>query len=109
MALPDETLVAHLLHGGKAVNKQVFGSTEFGVKSRRMEQWEGFGFKVHVSARSTTRKEIFVDEAIQSGILREILRSEDTGTDNTLVLVTGDGNDNEGRTTFPEVGVAGRS
>jgi hypothetical protein len=81
-------------------------------------QWEQAGYKVHTLPRSGAHggREVGVDEMLHAKISHQILQAnldekkgkkdpstgQGSNTAHTLVLLTGDGNDNSGRTTFPD-------
>ena len=83
----------------------VFGSTP-PRNNVVWKKWEEQKFKVHLYHRAPNTKEQFVDDALISMMQAAILRSgNDSGVPdhrNTLVLLTGDGNRNCGRVTFPQ-------
>lgn len=71
-----------------------------GMDSPRRDQqywhrWKAQGFTLLVSEKK--QKEVFVDDALHAQMLYTIL----TETPQTMVLVSGDGNTNQGRTSFP--------
>ena len=61
-------------------------------------EWKKLGYKMLADPRRG--KEHFVDEALQAQLMRTAAKSFTPRR--VLVLVTGDGNANEGRMTFPE-------
>jgi hypothetical protein len=60
--------------------------------------WEQHGYKVEADRRRGPAH--FVDDALHAQLMRTAERTFAPGR--ILALLTGDGNDNEGRTTFPE-------
>jgi hypothetical protein len=63
--------------------------------------WRDLGFKVHTQVGV---KQDMVDDALIAQMQLGILKySHPPATQRTLVLLTGDGNDNHGRATFPSV------
>lgn len=68
-------------------------------------QFEQAGFAVHLQQRAGG--EIFVDDMLHAQILQALLnprwrRAITQGEKQTMILVSGDGNENEQRTTFPQ-------
>jgi hypothetical protein len=68
-------------------------------------EFEQLGYTVDVVSRDkSTGKETVVDTCIHAkGLQLVIDRSKDPPGSNTLVLVTGDGNDHDGLTSFPKL------
>ena len=68
-------------------------------------QFEQLGYNVKVFSRDVaTGKETVVDTCIHATGLQLVLeRSKEPPGSNTLVLVTGDGNDHYGMTSFPKL------
>ena len=71
-----------------------------GSNSYAAKEYESLGFEVYFQARHNG-KEVCVDELLHGQIAIEMLKTYDSRR--TMVLVTGDGNRNSGRSTFPEV------
>jgi len=67
--------------------------------------WEDTGFKVKICSRDVdTGAEDLVDDFLHAQALGAVLkRHDDEAGTNTLVLCTGDGNDNKGFTSFLDV------
>lgn len=65
----------------------------------RWEQASAGGLRVVASGKR--EKEVFVDDAVHAQMLFRLLQPRDVG--DTMVLVSGDGNNNQGRTSFPGV------
>ena len=78
-----------------AKERVVVGSHE---SERTATEWKKLGYTVVADPRRG--KERFVDDALHAQLMRAASKSFDPGR--VLLLVTGDGNSNEGRTTFPE-------
>eukprot|EP01012_Entosiphon_sulcatum_P040802 TRINITY_DN54529_c0_g1_i1.p1 TRINITY_DN54529_c0_g1~~TRINITY_DN54529_c0_g1_i1.p1 ORF type:complete len:590 (+),score=48.94 TRINITY_DN54529_c0_g1_i1:96-1772(+) len=66
--------------------------------------WQDYGFTTHAEWRAANRGEQLVDDALQNTLRKHLnqsaLRGRLTGT---MILLSGDGNDNGGRGGFPEV------
>ena len=84
------------IHGTRQLEQRVVVGS--GHKPAHWARWKEAGYQVHVDERRGP--EIFVDEALMSQLART------TGLTfpraRVLALVTGDGNANGGRATFPE-------
>jgi hypothetical protein len=88
--------LASRIHGIRALKQQfVVGS---GSKPDHWKRWREAGYKVHTDPRSGPER--FVDEALMSQIAKAA--SLKFPQPRVLAVVTGDGNSNEGRATFPE-------
>jgi len=61
-------------------------------------RWERQGFSLMMTTRKS--KEVFVDDALHAQILFTLMTHHSTPAPK-LVLVSGDGNENHGRTSFP--------
>mmetsp|Transcript_17638 Transcript_17638/g.68472 ORF Transcript_17638/g.68472 Transcript_17638/m.68472 type:complete len:736 (+) Transcript_17638:92-2299(+) len=69
--------------------------------SRVWSDFRDCGFETHVDPRRGQEK--FVDEFLHAQILRRVCRrATPAGPRKTLVLLTGDGNANDGKSNFPE-------
>ena len=83
------------------VERKLCGSAREGASQRMWQAWKEANYDVDIEVRRAGAGEQAVDDRIHAAALRTASkRFED---DRTLILVTGDGNDNHGRTTFPEV------
>jgi hypothetical protein len=70
----------------------------------RLEDWKELGYQVFMQHRDAAAREQFVDDALVAQMQRALLRSKDeNNSGKTLVLLSGDGNSNEGRASFSEV------
>jgi hypothetical protein len=66
------------------------------------DQWRKAGFKTDV-ASLVNGMEDRVDETLHAAMMGTILHYKDSAHDRTIILLSGDGNDNHGRkTTFPK-------
>jgi hypothetical protein len=79
----------------------------------KQRQWEQAGYEVHTFPRTGAHggREFGVDEMLHSKVFHQIhlanlednkRKAQSSKTAHTLVLLTGDGNDNSGRTTFKD-------
>jgi len=97
----DVGKLARVVQKGRKVERRlVVGSTA--VKPNQQDKdvfnaWQKAGYKVHTSVRPQGHKEQFVDEACVAMVLREVVWRPQPAT---IVLLTGDGNDNDGRPSF---------
>lgn len=87
----------------RVVEAHCFGS--FGShddESRVRKPFERAGFKVHMVQRPRSCGEQFVDDAMAGAMAYSVLESKmgSSKRQHTLVLVSGDGNDNHGRISF---------
>jgi hypothetical protein len=91
--------VQQLVHGVEqrrtAKERVVVGSHE---SERTGAEWRKLGYTVIADQRRG--KERFVDDTLHAQLMRTAGKTFEPGR--VLILVTGDGNNNEGRTTFPE-------
>ena len=85
------------------VERKLCGSAREGnERDQRMWQpWRDANYEVDIEVRPPGAGEQGVDDRIHAAALRTA--SKRFNDDRTLIIVTGDGNDNHGRTTFPEV------
>jgi hypothetical protein len=94
-AFDAATLVRHVERGREVHERAVVGSHE---SERTRAEWEQLGYVVNADPRRG--KEHFVDDALHAQLMRTAgLRFDPP---HVVALVTGDGNRNDGRTTFPE-------
>lgn len=87
----------------KVEERVLCGSAREGnERDQRMWQpWRDANYEVDIEVRHPGAGEQGVDDRIHAAALRTA--SKRFNDDRTLIIVTGDGNDNHGRTTFPEV------
>jgi hypothetical protein len=89
--------VVQSIHKSRAVKeKVVVGSGAH--RADHFRRWEEAGYLVSIDERRG--KEVFVDEALMSQIGKAVSRVYTPAR--ILALVTGDGNRNHGRASFPE-------
>jgi hypothetical protein len=88
-------LVARI-HGTRQLEQRVVVGS--GHKPAHWSRWREAGYKVHADARRGP--EVFVDEALMSQIAQAA--SQKFRQPRVLAVVTGDGNANGGRATFPD-------
>jgi hypothetical protein len=94
--------LAKLVEGGRKTEERFVASSVGSSQQRSLpvwNQWRGAGYTVRLEDRSFNNKEVGVDEILH-GLLGE-LASKQFPTPRTLVLLTGDGNGNHGKSTFP--------
>ena len=69
-----------------------------------LEDWTNMGYQVHVQPRAEGAGESFVDDVLVDQVQRALQRSEGHHNSNkTLVLLSGDDNDDKGRASFDKV------
>lgn len=88
-------LVRHVEAGRDVKERVVIGSYE---SERTRDAWEAMGYSVATDSRRGPER--FVDDALHAQLMRTAARRFERSR--IIALVTGDGNCNEGRTTFPE-------
>ncbi|CAF1565821.1 unnamed protein product, partial [Didymodactylos carnosus] len=79
--------------------------------ARVWTEWETCGYRCLLGDRSHHDKEVFLDDMLHAQILTIVTDHEDNVNDaanssrrlQTLILVSGDGNSNDNRTSFPTV------
>ncbi|CAF3950174.1 unnamed protein product [Rotaria magnacalcarata] len=73
--------------------------------SRIWNEWEKCNYTCLLGDRSILNKEVFLDDMLHSQIQNLILRnnSHQGSVQQRLVLITGDGNANDNRTSFPDI------
>eukprot|EP00729_Bicosta_minor_P007243 gene7243-14699_t len=91
--------LAKVVEGGRLVDDRwVVGS---GSNSPLQHQWKSAGYSVKWDPRYGSEHN--VDEALQAQIWKALSKRFDTATSvHTLVLLTGDGNQNGGASSFPD-------
>eukprot|EP00808_Paulinella_micropora_P002236 g76242.t1 len=100
----DVTKVARVLQGNlrDPIGMRVIGGSIPRATSRIWDLWREAKYTVHLCERSASG-EVFLDDMLHGQAFSCILKF---AKPQTLILATGDGNDNGGRTTFPEVAAA---
>jgi hypothetical protein len=96
----------NLLHGNERLGTRLVACSSANSKPPSYcSQFKQLGYRVNVCPRDReTGKEIGVDTSIHAvGLQLVIDRSKDPPGSNTLVLVTGDGNDHDGSTSYPKL------
>lgn len=93
--LDPAQLVEHVERGREVQERVVVGSHE---SERARPEWERLGYTVVADPRRG--KEVFVDEALHAQLMRTVTRR--FSPPHVIALVTGDGNANQGRTSFPD-------
>ena len=93
--LRPRQLAKHVEAGRDVRERVVIGSHEMHATR---DEWERLGYVVAADTRRGPER--FVDDALHAQLMRTAARRFDPPR--TIVLVTGDGNSNEGRTNFPE-------
>lgn len=92
----DLPRLAQCVEAGREVRERVAVGSHESELSRA--GWEQLGYTVAADPRRG--KERFVDEALHAQLMRTAAKRFDPGR--IIALVTGDGNANEGRTSFPQ-------
>lgn len=98
-------LVDVILNHRQPIQRVVFGSRSSVQEPVEWKEWRAAEFVVHGERRLRGRGETFVDDACAAMVNAAILRfpmRDDGAPRRTLVLLTGDGNMNEGRASFIE-------
>jgi hypothetical protein len=99
-----------ILAGREAIDKHVFGSADdVSSRKRLLEAWQSLGYTVHIEYRTPGSHEQTVDDMLAGEINNKVAKrsSKKENRKKTLVVVTGDGNDNNGRPSiFEAVGNA---
>jgi hypothetical protein len=79
--------------GSKAANAE---------RAEHWQVWEAAKYELSIGTRDPqTNKEVFIDEALQASLAKTAANQYNPSR--VLVLVTGDGNQNNGRVRFPEI------
>lgn len=91
-----------LVEGGRTcVDRLVFGSSTTASNPQLVRAWENLDYTVHLAHRLPGQGEQFVDDAIIAQINNAVLKFQTPpNPQHTLILMTGDGNQNLGRTNF---------
>jgi hypothetical protein len=96
--------LARLLTGGRDVQDRMVIGSSASREDALWRRWQDQGFVTHVQERLPGQKESFVDDALNLQMLHKICNSNSTAERrHTLVLLTGDGNANDGRVSFVEI------
>ncbi|CAF1185187.1 unnamed protein product [Adineta steineri] len=74
-------------------------------KARAWTEWEKCNYKCLLGDRSMNNKEVFLDDMLHAQIQKLILKNnpKEKHAEQNLILISGDGNGNDNRTSFPEV------
>lgn len=92
--------LAFLVEGGRPLGRRIIGGSKPGARSPIWDTWQALGYSVNLGyARGG---EVFVDDMIV-GQMSALVVDELRPRGQTIVLLTGDGNDNYGRASFLSV------
>ncbi|CAF1470161.1 unnamed protein product, partial [Adineta steineri] len=74
-------------------------------KARAWTEWEKCNYACLLGDRSMNNKEVFLDDMLHAQIQKLILKNnpKKKHAEQNLILISGDGNGNDNRTSFPEV------
>eukprot|EP00697_Spironema_sp_BW2_P013861 gnl/Spiro4/4155_TR2077_c0_g1_i1.p1 gnl/Spiro4/4155_TR2077_c0_g1~~gnl/Spiro4/4155_TR2077_c0_g1_i1.p1 ORF type:complete len:294 (+),score=23.91 gnl/Spiro4/4155_TR2077_c0_g1_i1:139-1020(+) len=105
LSIPE---IVRVLEDGRKCKHRVVGGTDRGASVWR--QYQRMGYDTCVGDRNTSGREDFVDDMLHAQIQRALCdalldsrtRDNKRRSTNTLVMATGDGNSNSGRTNFVE-------
>lgn len=97
-----EDVLVSLVEGGRpCLQKLLFGSFSHADERVAMARWEDLTYEVHLAHRHHGQREQFVDDAMIAQVHDAVLRyPSPPHPQHTLALLTGDGNDNHGRSSF---------
>ncbi|UJR29417.1 hypothetical protein I4U23_010629 [Adineta vaga] len=85
------------------IRTRLVGGSEPPRNARVWKEWENCNYKVVLGDRSAANKEVFLDDMLHCQMFKLILDHQSTkNRRQVLVLLSGDGNTNFGRTSFPE-------
>ncbi|CAF1215138.1 unnamed protein product [Adineta ricciae] len=85
------------------IQTRIVGGSEPPKNARVWKEWENRGYTVLLGERTSSNKEEFLDDVLHSQMFKLILSHPSKRTRRqVLVLLSGDGNSNYGRTSFPE-------
>eukprot|EP01039_Chlorochromonas_danica_P001446 gene1446-1571_t len=99
--LVEDTLVSLVECGRPCLQRLLFGSFSHADERVAMARWEDFTYEVHLAHRHHGQREQFVDDAMIAQVHDAVLRyPSPPHPQHTLALLTGDGNDNHGRSSF---------
>ena len=104
----QDAIAGLVTRGRHAIERHVFGSKP-PRNNEIWNKWKKQNFHVHCQDRAPGHGEQFLDDAIASAIKSAILKYREESSRHTILLLTGDGNDNQGRGGFPEVVTLGIS
>lgn len=94
-------LAALLLKRGGQRGKVAVGGSRPAAHHPVWDEFEREGFEVHLQQRAGNEE--FVDDMLHAQMLREIVQRRDPSAGaQIMILVSGDGNGNDGRCSFPE-------
>jgi hypothetical protein len=104
MAVCPVRLARYVVDGRTLEKAMAVGSATATLAARQKARWNASGFDTLIQIRAPGAGEQFVDEAIIANV-SDTLQSHGSctapgATKRTLVLLTGDGNDNGGRASF---------
>lgn len=97
--LKVSALAGVVVNSRRCRNRVVFGSKP-PANNVVWTKWKEAGFQVHAFNRTPGHGEVLIDDGLLSMINETI--AQHSGQSHTLVLLTGDGNDNQGRASFPK-------
>lgn len=103
--MTHKTLVQVVEDNRNVVTRMVFGSITPENKASCLTRqcWVRLNYTPHFQQRAVNTPEQFVDDALIAQIQQLVLATPaEVAKQSSLVLLTGDGNHNEGRTTFPD-------
>jgi len=107
---PDHTIrmnvenLVEVVEQGRATGARIVVGSTPPATNAIWQRWKGLGYQVRLGLRETKegkQREVFVDDALHATMAKFILDPAIKGKSNTFVLLSGDGNDNEGFCTFP--------
>jgi hypothetical protein len=84
--------VSHQLAVGSVASEQA---------QSQFNRWDRVGFEMRILQRLPNGKEQAVDEVLHAAIQQDIVKQ--FATEHTLIVLTGDGNNNNNGTSFPEI------
>jgi hypothetical protein len=97
----DQNLLLALITAERTLSRSyIAGSSKFGERDYKWNYWKANNFEVQ-SLLPVRAKEQAVDDLLHAAMLDDISKS--FPEERTILLLTGDGNDNNGRTSFPKV------
>lgn len=96
----QQAIVGLVQRGRQAAEKQVFGSKPPG-NHHIWQEWKKQGFSVATQDRATGKGEQMVDDAIANQMRKALIKHKNERR--TIILLSGDGNSNDGRGGFADV------
>ncbi len=91
-------------NGRNIQTRSVVGSASTARGSQKLRNaWENVGYTIAIQQRSPDKGEQFVDQRIQSSITRILYEHTNANYNQTIVLVSGDGNKQPGVISFPDL------